>query len=69
MRASICVCSWLCLASCTGKHTDVKGICHSAHTLLFHLAVTLEARSPWQQKMSVLGMGGVLGRGLNDGGD
>lgn len=39
----------VCLAACsdasldTGKHTHVEGICHSAHTLLFCLAVTLEA--------------------------
>lgn len=39
----------VCLAACSdasldaGKHTHVEGICHSAHTLLFCLAVTLEA--------------------------
>lgn len=40
------------LAVCAGTggdagkhtHTHVEGICHSAHTLLFRLAVTLEAR-------------------------
>lgn len=51
-------------------NTHVEGICHSAHTLLFHLAVTLEASTVAMATKDVsFGWEGMRGRWVAGGYD